>query len=190
MKLFDIIDGKVVLNADELSIPVFKKIYESDKSKDKIDSFNKISYIIFMYKWDSPYMSYINEEVRDKIIKGDIFGNEDYKLDPITIQAVERYKEFRHTFSLQFLERNMLGAKKLMEFYEMINWDDKDRTGKFIYSDRNLVANLKEAGNILKSLESLKEQVRKEELEPNKVRGGNQIELYEDPHSFKKFQQI
>jgi hypothetical protein len=189
MKLFDIIDGKVVLNADELSIPVFKKIYDSDKTKDKQNAFNKISYIIFMYKWDSPYMSYINEDTRDKVVKSDIFGDENYKLDNITIQAVNRYKDFRHTFSLQFLERNMLGAKKLMEFYEMINWDDKDKTGKFIYSDRNLAANLKEAGNILKSLDSLREQVRKEELEVNRVKGGTQVDMYEDPSSFKVFQQ-
>src|SRR4030066_1140243 len=96
-KLFDIIDGKVVLNADELSIPLFKKIYESDKSKDKKDSFNKISYIIFMYKWDSPYMSYLNEEVRDKIIKKDIFNNEDYKLDDLTKKAIDRFRDFQHT---------------------------------------------------------------------------------------------
>ncbi len=189
MKLFDIVDGKVQLNSDELSIPIFKKMYESDKSKDKQDAFNKISYVIFMYKWDSPYMSYIDEDVRERIVKKDIFGKEDYEIDDLTKQAIERYKDFRHTFSLQFLERNMLGARKLMEFYEMINWTEVDKTGKFKYSDRNLAANLKEAGSILKSLESLKDQVRREELEVNRVKGGNQIDLYEDPNSFKVFQQ-
>jgi hypothetical protein len=189
-ELFDIVDGKVVLNADELSIPVFKKIYDSDKSKDKIDSFNKISYIVFMYKWNSPYQSYLNEEVRDKIVKGDIFDKEDYELDEITKLAIERYKDFNHTFSLQFLEENVEGARKLMDFYKRVDWDAVDKAGRPIYSSRDLAANLEKAGGILKSFHLLREQVRKEELEPNKVRGGNQIELYEDPHSFKKFQQV
>ena len=184
-KLFDIIEGKVVLNADELSIPVFKKIYESDKSKGKKDSFDKISYIIFMYKWDSPYMSYIDEEVRDKIVKRDVFGKEDYKLDDQIIQAIQRYRDFQHTFSLQFLEQNVEGAKKLMNFYKRIDWDEIDKSGKPIYSSRDLAANLEKAGGILKSLESLKEQVRREELETSRVKGGNVVDLYEDLTSFK-----
>jgi hypothetical protein len=184
-KLFDIIEGKVVINADELSIPVFKKIYESDKSKSKKESFDKISYIIFMYKWDSPYMSYIDEEVRDRIVKKDVFGKEDYKLDDLIIQAVQRYRDFQHTFSLQFLEQNVEGAKKLMNFYKRIDWDEVDKSGKPIYSSRDLAANLEKAGGILKSLESLKEQVRREELEISRVKGGNVVDLYEDLTSFK-----
>lgn len=181
--MFDIVDGKVTINADDLAVPVFKKIYDADKSKDKTISFNQISYIVFMYKWNSPYASLIDEETRDRVVKKDIFGDESYQLDQIVIDAIPRYKQFIHTFSLQFLDQNMVGAKKLMQFYEMINWDEVDRTGKFKYSARDLAANLKEAGNILKSLESLKEQVRKEELEISNIRGGNQINMYEDAHS-------
>lgn len=187
-ELFDIIDGKVVLNADELSIPVFKKIYESDKSKNKQNSFDKISYVIFMYKWNSPYMSYINEDVRDRVIKKDIFGKEDYELDDLTKEAVERYKDFRHTFSLQFLEENIEGAKKLMDYYRRVNWDELDKSGRPVYSSRDLAANLEKSGGILKSLHSLREQVRREELEVNRVKGGTQVDLYEDPSSFKMFQ--
>jgi len=189
MKLFDIIDGKVVLNAEELSLPLFKKIYESDKSKDKQNSFNKISYIIFMYKWDSPYSSFTDKDIRDKVIKQDIFGDENYQLDDLTKQAIERYQDFQHTFSLQFLEQNMEGAKKLMDFYKRVNWDDIDKSGKPIYSSRDLAANLEKAGGILKSLHSLREQVRREELEVNRVKGGTQVDLYEDAHSFKTFEQ-
>jgi len=181
--MFDIVDGKVKINADDLAIPVFKKIYDTDKSNDKTPSFNQISYIVFMYKWNSPYAALIDEEVRDRVIKKDIFGDENYQIENIVKEAIPRYKQFIHTMSLQFLERNMLGAQKLMQFYEMINWDEVDRTGKFKYSARDLAANLKEAGNILKSLESLKEQVRKEELETANVRGGNQINMYEEVHS-------
>ena len=188
MKLFNIVDGKVVLNTEELSIPLFKQIYEKDKTKDKQDAFNKISYIVFMYKWDSPYASIIDEKDRDRILKKDIFKIEDYKLDDITLQAIERFKQFQYSFSLQFLERNMLGAKKLMEFYEMINWTEVDKTGKFKYSDRSLASNLKEAGNILQSLEKLKEQVRKEELESVKTRGSHEVFDYEDAYTLRGLQ--
>lgn len=182
-KIFDIVDGKVQINANELSIPVFKKIYDSDKDKEKINAFNKISYIMFVYKWDSPYASYIDFETREKIVKKDIFGDENWEPDTLTKEAIARFKDFQNTFSLQFLEQNMTGAKKLMSFYNLINWEDEDKSGKFKYSSRDLAANLKEAGNILKSLEALKEQVRREELETSSIRGGGEINIYEDPHS-------
>jgi hypothetical protein len=182
-KIFDIVDGKVQINVKELTIPSFKKIYDSDKSKEKLDAFNKISYIIFMYKWSSPYASYIDFDTRNKIVKKDIFGDENWEPDVLTKEAVIRYRDFQNNFSLQFLEQNMTGAKKLMEFYTLVNWEEEDKSGKFKYSSRDLAANLKEAGNILKSLESLKEQVRREELETSSIRGGSQINTYEDAHS-------
>jgi len=186
--MFDIVDGEVIINPDELAIPVFKKIYERDKSISKTKAFNIISYIVFMWKWDSPYASFINEESRDKIIKKDIFGDENYEIDDLTKEAITRYKEFQHTFSLQFLEQNMVGAKKLMDFYQRVNWDEVDKTGKPIYSSRDLAANLEKAGGILKSLESLKQQVKREGLEVSKTRGQNDINPYEDMHSLKEFQ--
>jgi hypothetical protein len=178
-KLFDIVDGKVVLDASELSLPSFKKIYESDKSKDKVDSFNKISYIVFMYKWDSPYMSIIDEETRSNKLKSQLF-NTNWELDKQVTNAIEDYKLFQHTWSLQFLEDNILGATKLMDYYRRVNWDETDKMGKPIYSSRDLAANLEKAGGILKSLHSLKEQVKKEELESNRVKGGSALGSYED----------
>ena len=126
-KLFDIQDGKVVLNATELAIPAFKKIYDSDRSKAKDEAFKKISYIIFMYKWDSPYMGTINISEREDILKKELFNNSKWEPDDLVKEAILRYKEFQHTFSLQFLENNMIGAVKLMDYYERINWDETDK---------------------------------------------------------------
>src|SRR5208283_1888257 len=127
MKLFDIQDGKVILNPNELSLPAFKKIYESDKTKDKTHAIAKISYIVFMYKWDSPYMSIIDEDKRDFILKDEIFEDSNYQLDNQTLDAIDKFKIFQHTFSLQFLEDNMLGASKLMEYYRLLDWSETDK---------------------------------------------------------------
>lgn len=187
--LFDIVDGKVVLNANELAIPVFKKLYDRDKTKDKVNSFNEISYIVFMYKWNSPYASYLDESTRDSIIKKDIFGDIKWEPDTLVKEAITRYKDFINTFSLQFLDTNILGARKLMDWYKMLDWNAVDKNGKPIYLSTNLSANLEKAGGILKSLEMLKEQVKREELESSKIRGGSSVNLYEDIHSMETLQQ-
>lgn len=186
--LFDIVDGKVVLNADELSIPVFKNIYDSDKTKDKQDALNKISYIIYMYKWNSPYMSYLDDNMRHSIICKDIFNNESWQPDALTKTGIDRFKDFQNTLSLQFLQSNVESIKKLMDFNNRVNWDDTDKSGRLMYSNKDLVANVKDAGNMLKSLHTLMEQVRKEELETSRIRGGNEINIYEDAHSMSSIQ--
>lgn len=185
MKLFDIQDGKVVLNPSELSLPAFKKIYESDKTKDKQHAIAKISYIVFMYKWDSPYMSVIDEDKRSSILKEELFSDAKFELDKQTEDAIDKFKMFQHTFSLQFLEDNMLGASKLMEYYRLISWNETDKSGKQLYSSRDLAANLEKAGGILKSLHTLKEQVRREELENTRIKGGSEIGSYEEVRSLK-----
>lgn len=187
MKIFDIVDGKVVINSTELAIPVFKKIYDDDKSKEKINAFNKISYIIFMYKWDSPYASYLNDEVRDKIIKKDVFGDENYKLDELTKVAIDRYKDFLNTLSVQYLQNNIDSIKKVMDFNNRVNWEETDKMGKFLYSVKDLQSNIEKAGNTIKSLQTLIEQVRKEELETSRIRGGSEVNLYEDPYSVSNY---
>lgn len=184
-KIFDIQDGKVVLNANELSLPSFKKIYESDKTKNKDHAIAKISYIIFMYKWDSPYMSIVDEDNRSSILKEELFNDTDYELDNQTLDAIDKFKIFQHTFSLQFLEDNMLGATKLMQHYRLLNWDEVDKSGRPLYSSRDLAANLEKAGGILKSLQLLKEQVRREEIENTRIKGGSEIGSYEDIRSLK-----
>jgi hypothetical protein len=49
-KLFDIVAGEVVLNADALAIAPFKTLWDKDTSKTKSQATKEISYIVYMYK--------------------------------------------------------------------------------------------------------------------------------------------
>ena len=49
MKLFDIQQGKVVMNPTILWVPEFRTLWDRDKSKHKEQAVNEISYIVFLY---------------------------------------------------------------------------------------------------------------------------------------------
>jgi hypothetical protein len=49
-KLFDIVAGEVVLNADALAITPFRELWDNDQTKSKAQATKEISYIIYMYK--------------------------------------------------------------------------------------------------------------------------------------------
>lgn len=184
---FDIVDGKVVINANELSIPVFRKIYEADKTKDKVDALNEISYVIFMYKWDSPYASYLDEDVRNSLICKDLFNNEKWTPSVLVKEAIQRYKDFQNTLSVQYLQNTIDSIKKVMEFNTKLNWEETDKNGKLLYSVKDLSSNIKDAGSNVKSLQALIESVKKEELENSKVRGGGEVHTYESMGALKNF---
>ena len=54
--MFDIQGDKIVLSTEDLAIPPFKDYYNSHK--DKAKALKEIEYIIWLYKWDSPYLAY------------------------------------------------------------------------------------------------------------------------------------
>ena len=79
--------------------------------------------------------------------------------------------------------RVLLGAKKaaeeLAKWFEQIDFSLVDAYGKPVFSARELSSNLKEVGNIVKSLGQLEEMVRQEQIEKTMTRGGSDIGMYE-----------
>ena len=49
----DIVNGRVIISADLLILPFFKKIWESEKDKSRANDI--ISYIVLKNKYNSPY---------------------------------------------------------------------------------------------------------------------------------------
>jgi len=51
--MFDIKGDKIILNTEDLAIPPFADHFNS--SKDKQQALKEIEYIIWLYKWNTPY---------------------------------------------------------------------------------------------------------------------------------------
>ena len=58
--MFDIQGEKIKLNIDDLAIPPFREYY--DTASDKALAIKEIEYIIWLYKWNTPYMAYSQNE--------------------------------------------------------------------------------------------------------------------------------
>lgn len=54
--MFDIQGNKIKLSPDELGIPPFREFYNS--AQDKSQALKEIEYIIWLYKWNTPYEAY------------------------------------------------------------------------------------------------------------------------------------
>ena len=92
--MFDIIQNKIQLSTEDLAIPPFKDFYNN--AKDKQDALKKIEFIVWRYKWNSPYEAYPEKERTWRVAK-DVLNDENYKPDDIIKELAKRFQEFQET---------------------------------------------------------------------------------------------
>lgn len=178
MELFDIDGGNVVLNPTSLYIPPFKKLWERDASESKEQATKEIAYVAFLCNLSTknPYNAYADTIREEKVNKDTI----NKKPDKLIKDAIEKYKEFQETTYTRLLKSSKNAAEKLSSYFDNMDFDKVDSYGKPIYTGRDLTGNLKEVGNIIKSLTSLEKQVQKDMLDITAVRGGSDVGPFED----------
>ena len=169
MRLFDIDKGKVVMNPTSLWLPEFKKLWNRDKSEDKVDASAEISYVVFMYDYRSPYRDYTERDREQKILKDCFPEKQDWVPDKEIQKAVKRFRELQETTNSRLLQAAKIAANKLTEYFRNVDSS----------AASEIVRNLKELGTVVKSLDMLEKQVQKEQLEKSSVRGGQEIGLFE-----------
>ena len=177
-KLFDIVGGNVIMNPTILWIPEFKVLWDRDKTKHKGTAVKEISYIVLLYSFKSPYLAYSEKDRRIKILQ-DYFNGEDWKPDDTVKAAIKRYNELQETATTRLLNASLRLCDKVTEYFDSIDFNQKDKLGKPIHTLNDVVKNMKDVGPVVKSLESLKDQVLKEQMDKSIIRGGTDIGLFE-----------
>jgi hypothetical protein len=177
-RLFDIVGGNVIMNPTILWIPEFKVLWDRDKSKHKANAVREISYIVFLYSFKSPYLAYSEKDRRIKILQ-DHFAGEKWEPDDEVKVAIKRYNELQETATTRLLNASLRLCDKVTEYFDSIDFNEKDRMGKPIHTLNDVVKNMKDVGPVVKSLESLKDQVLKEQMDKSIIRGGTDIGLFE-----------
>jgi len=181
-KIFDILNGEVIISAEGLAIPAFKSIWDADKSKSKEKAKDEIRYVAFLCdSAKSPYKDF-PEYDKEKIIRKDIFGDENWVPSERVKSACEAYLKMSDTPVSRLLRASRSAVDKLAIYLESVDFDKLDVNGK-PYSARDVVFNLGNIGNLVKSLNTLEEAARREQVENTKVQGGTEINYFEDPEN-------
>lgn len=169
--MFDIKGDKISLKVDELAIPPFKDYYNN--STDKETALKEIEYVVWLYKWNTPYEAYPESERAARVAK-DLFGTEEYKVSEELNNLAERFKEFQETSGTRLLHASQTAAEGLISAL-----NDYSKGIMDIDTAIKITRILKDVGNIVKSLDIAMKQARAEQLETGRVKGGGVIGLYE-----------
>lgn len=169
--MFDIRGDKISLNAEDLAIPPFKDHYNN--AKDKSQALKEIEYIVWLYKWNTPYEAYPVDQ-RPKIVAKDVFKDEKYVPTAEVKELAKRFNEFQETPGTRLLSASQSAAEGLIAALNEYSQGNMD-----IDTAIKVTRILKDVGNIVKSLDIAMKQAKAEQLETGRVKGGGVIGLYE-----------
>lgn len=169
--MFDIQGNKVVIKTKDLAIPPFKTFY--NKAKDKQEALKKIEFIVWRYKWNTPYEAYPEKERTWRVAK-DVFGDENYKPDAETMELAARYNEFQETPMTRLLRSSKHAAEGIMNTMDSYSKEELD-----IDTASKVSKLLKDVSGIIKSLDLAMRQAKAEQADTGRVKGGGVIGMYE-----------
>ena len=181
-KIFDILNGEVIITPEALAIPAFKSIWDADKTKSKGKATDEIRYVAFLCDYSkSPYKDF-PEYDKEKIIRQDIFKGTDWQPSELVKSACDSYLKMVETPVIRLLRASKSAVDKLAVYLESVDFDKVDSSGK-PFSPRDVVFNLGNIGNLVKSLNTLEEAARREQQESTKIQGGTEIGYFENPEN-------
>lgn len=169
--MFDIKGDKISFSTEDLSIPPFKDYY--NEAVDKSQALKEIEYIIWLYKWNTPYEAYPIEK-RASIVAKDVFKDDKYVPTAQVKELAKRFTEFQETPGTRLLSASQTAAEGLIAALNDYSQGNMD-----IDTAIKVTRILKDVGNIVKSLDIAMKQAKAEQLETGKVKGGGVIGLYE-----------
>jgi hypothetical protein len=169
--MFDIQRDTIKLDPDSLGIPPFKEYYNSATNKEV--ALKDIEYIVWVYKWDSPYKAYPEDQRKQKV-KQDVYGDENHILDTSVEALSRRFKEFQETPGTRLLSASEHAAEGLIRTLNELSAEEVD-----IDTAIKITKILKDIGNIVKSLDLAQKQAKLETADQGTVKGGGKLGLYE-----------
>lgn len=171
--MFDIIGSKIRINVDDLAIPPFKDYYNNAKNKSQ--ALKEIEYVIWLYKWNTPYEAYPENERASKVAK-DVLDVDSYEPNDDLKQLIVRFKELQETTGTRLLKASQRAAEGIIDTLNAYGSTEMD-----IDTAIKVSRVLKDVGSTVKSLDIAMKQAKAEQLETGRIKGGGTIGLYELP---------
>lgn len=169
--IFDLEDNVPKITIEGIHIPEFRAIWEADKSEDKEIASQILPYIYHMVSPKSSY-SQMNMKEREEVVKADYIKNKKWEPDELVKKAMDKYTKLISTPSLRLVLAAEGAADKLSDYYNQLDFSERDHSGKLIYSANDLSNTLAKVSSIVTSLQELRKKVEKEQVEGKTSRRG------------------
>jgi hypothetical protein len=178
--IFTIVNNKVTITPESLSIPEFLILWERDTTRFKEVVNQEFLYIYHLCNPRSIYRNYPQDKQEEEVKKAFI-KIPNWIPDIAVKNAIIKYKEGRITHTMRFLDSCVFACNKIIDYFNGIDFEERDDSGKAVYKLSEVTSALEKTGKILQNLETLQEKVNKElNVNNNRIRGGGDINAREE----------
>ena len=139
--------------------------------------------LVFMaqyYNWTSPYRKYTEAE-RFKNSVSDSELTEKQLEDPLFKLACKKYEELHdNTYELRLLKANMKSVESIIYYFDHLDINERDpETGKPVFKTKDVIAEIKGASDLIKSIRELEERIKEGMQEETALRGDKEAGFFD-----------
>ena len=171
----------MVFSPQALLIKPFKDIWDSDKSDDKSKAAKYLGFIYYMADQRSDFLHILDEQERIDEIKKYMDLPPAFKGTGKTyVRAIHFYKQISETTSTRLLTSTRLVIKKISQFLDTINMNERDpRSNKLVHDIGKITSSVEKIPKLIKALNEVEKEVIKEK--EMKASSGNKTSaMFED----------
>jgi len=179
MHLVDLVDYKVEPSEELFLIKGFRDLYNDDKSDNKEQFFQMLSYVYYMADPRSS-LSYVTDEKERMayVLEQEGIKKLDQKKANILI---EEYKRHIITSSYLLLQDTKFAIDKVREFLRDVDLKALDDKGKPIYTINSITSAIDKCTELTEKVAKLERNIAREIDENASIRGGEQsMNMFED----------
>jgi hypothetical protein len=174
-------DNRIVLNADVLGIPVFRRVWEN-YPPEEAEKYMALIYYSSSTDLKNPYHVYPSKERQARLY------TEFLKVDPATYKLPEdikaciiQYRSFQtSTPGLRLLASARKALDELSEYLNNVDYTKVSKEGIPLYDPVKVSALLKNVGPVMEAFDKMKTRVEKEQTDKeNNIRGGGEKGMFE-----------
>ena len=158
-----------------------RNITKTDKTgKKKTLAFKELKYIYLFFDWDSPYFSYADQQKHTEAFKDSEMTLEEFE-DPIFREACRTYDEIQNSnLSIQMLKSAQNAVRAVIDQFNNTDLSERDPvSGKPIFKNKDVIAEIKGSKDLIVSLRELEVQVKRGLETESNVRGNTELGMFD-----------
>lgn len=176
MKLLKYEGYNLTFEPEILTIKVFKKLHQRDRTKDKSKFLQELGYIYFFADPRSDFQIYTDEEDRHKEILEGMGLPSDWKVDKELQEAIDYYSSFKPISALLLDDTKAMVNGYRSKLRDLTsNMSDLE-----VKEIKDIGAIIKQIPALVKDLDEAERAINKEITQNDKIRGSVEKAMYED----------
>ena len=180
-------DWKLHVNEIAWGYPVFKKILDRDKTKEKSKAMKEMLFIWNYADIKSDFMYITNAKLRFETVRDSVGLPKTWKLDQTMKDAITFYRKHSVTIVGELYEGALMSAGAITEYLKNTKalLAERDASNKPVYQLSAITAGVKSVKTILADLKSAYTEVVKESVElDGRTKGAKAFNEFEDGLDF------